>query len=183
MLFLLGSTAFPSPKRAFPVLENPRLEKPELGFPKLVSPELENPAQLNTYIFNQILKTTATVLIKEPSVKSERKAALRQVMLFFSEVGVLEPSAIRWNTLRYQRSNRNYEMLINICYFVLDGMLQTTEHASVIQMRKITVSDSFGSGDFQLVGKYPNPSNTANSLQAAHPPDALAFHDLPSLKQ
>ena len=51
-------------------------------------------------IFNQILKTTATVLIKEPSVKSERKAALRQVMLFFSEVDVLEPSAIRWNTLR-----------------------------------------------------------------------------------
>ena len=81
-------------------------------------------------IFNQILKTTAMVLIKEPSVKAERKAALRQVMLFFTEVGVLEPSAIRWNTLRYQRSNRNYEMLINICYFVLDGMLQTTEQGS-----------------------------------------------------
>lgn len=81
-------------------------------------------------IFNQILKTTAMVLIKEPSVKSERKAALRQVMLFFSEVDALEPSTICWNTLRYQRSNRNYEMLINICYFVLDGMLQTTEQGS-----------------------------------------------------
>lgn len=81
-------------------------------------------------IFNQILKTTAMVLIKEPSVKAERKAALRQVMLFFSEVDILEPSAIRWNTLRYQRSNRNYEMLVNICYFVLDGMLQTTEQGN-----------------------------------------------------
>lgn len=27
----------------------------------------------------------------------------------------------------YQRNNKNYEMLMNVCYFVLDGMLQTTE--------------------------------------------------------
>lgn len=77
-------------------------------------------------VFNQILKTTALILIKDPSVKAERKAALRQVVLFFSEVDTLEPATIHWNTLRYQRSNRNYEMLINLCYFVLDGMLQTT---------------------------------------------------------
>ena len=42
-------------------------------------------------------------------------------------------------------------------------------------MRKNTVSDFFGSGVFQLVGKHPNPSNTANSLQATHPLDALKF--------
>ncbi len=81
-------------------------------------------------IFNQILKTTAMVLIKEPSVKKEHTAALRQNMLFFSEVNTLDPSSIHWNTLHYQRSNRNYEMLINICYFVLDGMLQTTQQGS-----------------------------------------------------
>ena len=27
----------------------------------------------------------------------------------------------------YQRNNRNYELLLNICYFVLNGMRQTTE--------------------------------------------------------
>ena len=45
-------------------------------------------------------------------------------------------------------------------------------------MRKNTVSDFFGSGVFQLVGKRPNPSNTANSLQATHPLDALKFCSL-----
>ncbi len=80
--------------------------------------------------FNQILKTTAKILIKEPTVKAERKAALRQAMLFFSEVDTLDPSAIRWNTLRYQRNNRSYEMLLNICYFVLKGMLQTTQQGN-----------------------------------------------------
>ena len=77
-------------------------------------------------IFNQILKTTAIVLMNDPSVKNKRKVALRQILPFFSEIDTLDPSAIHWNTLRYQRNNRNYEMLINVCYFVLDGILQTT---------------------------------------------------------
>ena len=29
--------------------------------------------------------------------------------------------------LRFQRNNQNYKMLLNICYFVLDGLLLTTE--------------------------------------------------------
>ena len=40
-------------------------------------------------------------------------------------------------------------------------------------MRKITVSDFFGSGVFQLVGKHSNPSNTANSLQATRSLNAV----------
>ena len=60
-----------------------------------------------------------------------------------------------------------------------DFVIQKANTAFVIQMPKNTVSDFFGSGDFQLVGKNPNPSNTANSLQAAHPPDALDFRILP----
>ena len=34
----------------------------------------------------------------------------------------------------YQRNNKNYEMLINICYFVLDGMLQTTDKGNYKMM-------------------------------------------------
>ena len=45
-------------------------------------------------------------------------------------------------------------------------------------MRKSTASDFFGSSAFQLVGKYPNPSNTANSLQATRSLNALKFCSL-----
>lgn len=55
-------------------------------------------------------------------------------------------------------------------------------NAFVIQMPKNTVSDCFGNGVFQLVGKHPNPSDPANSLQATHPLDALEIHTLPSWK-
>lgn len=81
-------------------------------------------------LYNQIIKTTVAFLLREPTVKQKRKSALRSLMLFFSEIDTVAPSAIHWNTLRYQRSNRNYEMLINICYFVLSGMLQTTEQGN-----------------------------------------------------
>ena len=76
---------------------------------------------------NQILKTTINVLMRDKDVAQERKSALRKLWIFFDGVQILEPSSIHWGRLVYQRNNRNYEMLMNICYFVLDGMLQTTE--------------------------------------------------------
>lgn len=78
-------------------------------------------------IFNQILKTTMMILIRDSEVKKSHKADLKKVMLFFHDIDIIEPSQIRWSGLMYQRNNKNYEMLINVCYFVLDGMLQTTD--------------------------------------------------------
>lgn len=89
-------------------------------------------------IFNRILKTTVMILIKATSVKPECKADLKRVILFFDEVETVEPVMIRWDMLRFQRNNKNYEMLINICYFVLDGLIQTTGKGDY---RMITFSD------------------------------------------
>lgn len=79
-------------------------------------------------IFNQILKTTVVVLIQSPEVKSKHKAELKKILLFFDAIDVIDPAGIPWSRLTYQRNNRTYEMLINVCYFVLDGMIQTTEN-------------------------------------------------------
>ena len=78
-------------------------------------------------LFNQILKTTMYYLLIDDGVAMDRKIALKKVLVFFDGIDQLEPSEIQWSRLHYQRSNQNYEMLMNICYFVLDGMLQTTE--------------------------------------------------------
>ncbi|MGM9540186.1 5-methylcytosine-specific restriction endonuclease system specificity protein McrC [Anaerovibrio sp.] len=78
-------------------------------------------------LFNQILKTTMHYLVKDDGVSSEHKIALRKLLVFFDGVSLLDPSSIEWERLYYQRNNKNYEMLLNICYFVMDGMLQTTD--------------------------------------------------------
>lgn len=78
-------------------------------------------------VFNQILKTTLFYLLRSKDVKRERKIALRTVIVFFDNVKMLDPSSIMWERITYQKSNKNYEMLINLCYFVFGGgMLQTT---------------------------------------------------------
>ena len=78
-------------------------------------------------LFNQILKTTLHVLVKDEGVSPDRKAALKKNLVFFDGIDLLEPSEIAWNRLYDQRNNKNYELLMNICRFVLDGMLQTTD--------------------------------------------------------
>lgn len=77
-------------------------------------------------LYNQILKTTIHYLLRDSGVRTETKITLKSILMYFDGISLLEPSAIRWSSLYYQRNNLSYEMLLNICYFVLDGMLQTT---------------------------------------------------------
>lgn len=78
-------------------------------------------------LYNQILKTTAVILLRQSFVSENRRKALKKLMLFLDEVDVIEPSNIQWNRLRYHRNNQHYKMLLNICYFVLDGLLISTD--------------------------------------------------------
>ncbi len=78
-------------------------------------------------LFNQILKTTIHYLLIDDGVKADQKSTLKKELVFFDGIELLEPSQIKWSRLYYQRNNKNYEMLMNICFFVLEGMLQTTD--------------------------------------------------------
>lgn len=78
-------------------------------------------------IFNQILKTTIRLLLKDKSIKSQRKQNLKRVSEFLNSVNEINPTLIRWNRLNYQRNNKSYEMLMNICRFVIDSWLMTTQ--------------------------------------------------------
>lgn len=81
-------------------------------------------------LLNQIIKATAMALIREKddAVKPERKKELRRLMVYFGNVDDIDLHQVKWSTLRFRRNNRTYEMLMNICYFVFCGLLQTTEH-------------------------------------------------------
>ena len=78
-------------------------------------------------IYNRILLTTATTLIRHSDVKKEKKSKLKQMMLFFQNVQSIDVHSIRWNALRFDRNNRNYRMLLYLCYFVISEWLMTTE--------------------------------------------------------
>ncbi len=78
-------------------------------------------------LFNRILKTTMWLLLRHPGVKEEYRAALRRCYFRFSAVDFADPASIPWRTLRFQKSNQSYRLLLGVCQLVLEGMLLTTE--------------------------------------------------------
>ena len=77
---------------------------------------------LNTSM-NQVLKTTMYYLIKSDEVSQTRKNKLKNLMKYFSDVELINPHLIKWNTFRYHRNNAAYKMLMNLCYLILSGMI------------------------------------------------------------
>ncbi len=78
-------------------------------------------------LLNQVLKATVMLLLRHGSVKPEYKDDLKKKMLFFSNVDTVEPTSIRWSSIRFQRNNQNYRMLLSICQLIIEGMLLTTD--------------------------------------------------------
>ncbi len=73
-------------------------------------------------LFNQIIKTTAFLFLKRPEVDRRYKSRLKQKMMYFENVDRIDPNTIRWNRIRYDRNNRNYRLLLELCRFILDGI-------------------------------------------------------------
>lgn len=99
--------------------------KSQIQHKRVLSCEYDELSEDN--IFNQILKLTATILIKNCNVDAEYKSELKKLMLFFTGVSDITVSNIMWSTLWFQRNNQSYKMLMNICYLVIDGLLLSTQ--------------------------------------------------------
>lgn len=81
-------------------------------------------------LWNQILKTTLFFLAKEREVSSARRQQLRKLLCFFEHIDTLNPAQISWRKLQITRENQSYEILMNLCYFVLDGLIVKEEDGS-----------------------------------------------------
>ena len=88
---------------------------------RLLECEVDDLSENN--IFNQILKTGLTILLRDTEVAKERRDAIKKLLPFFNTIDILEPSAIPWSTLRYQRSNQLYELPLHICAYVINRSL------------------------------------------------------------
>lgn len=78
-------------------------------------------------LLNQILKSTILILLCQADVDTAYKVNLRQKILFFSNVDTVALEDVRWDRIHFQRQNGSYQLLINICRLIAEGMLLTTE--------------------------------------------------------
>lgn len=81
-------------------------------------------------IFNQIMKTTLCLLLKQDHLCIENKVDLRKILLFFDRIDTLDVHSIEWGKISFSRNNQSYKMMLNICYFVITNLLLSTERGS-----------------------------------------------------
>lgn len=106
-------------------IDMPGTIKNKLAGKQLLTCEYDELSENNT--LNQILKTTMYILLRHAQLDTPRKNSLKKELPYFSNVDIIEPKSIRWSTIRFQRNNQTYRMLISLCQLVLDSMLLTTE--------------------------------------------------------
>lgn len=78
-------------------------------------------------LLNQIIKAAIKVAISSNDLDVDIKKSLRKNLLYFSSISDIRPNSIKWANIRYDRNNASYKMLINICYLLISGLLQTQE--------------------------------------------------------
>ncbi len=111
----------------------------EQGIHRLMAINLMKRKESSVYSFNltidrikNLIDTTieAMEFLLRAGIPKTRKKSLRNILLLFSEVTVLEPERINWS-MRYDRNNQTYRMLITVCYLVLKGLLMSGNRISV----------------------------------------------------
>lgn len=90
--------------------------------------------------FNQILKSTALALIRTGKL-SKSGESLKRAVAFLGDVDTLDIHRIRWSALQYERNNQHYLMLINICKFVIDGLLLDESRAGDGRVRSMAIDE------------------------------------------
>ncbi len=86
---------------------------------------------VNSYM-NRIIKTTLELLLKS-QITAARKKEIKKLLIFFGDVATLNVHTINWS-MRFNRNNQNYRMLVSVCELVIKGLLQTKANGSTKMM-------------------------------------------------
>jgi len=76
---------------------------------------------------NQILKCVIMSLLRHEDVEPEPRNTLRRLSMYFTYVSDIRLSEIRWDALKFHRSDTSYSHLMGICRFIVEGLLLTME--------------------------------------------------------
>ena len=82
---------------------------------------------VNSYM-NRIIKSTLLLLLKA-KISPNRKKEIKKLLVFFEDVETLDIHTINWS-IRFNRNNQSYRMLVAVCELVIKGLLQTQSDGS-----------------------------------------------------
>ena len=77
---------------------------------------------------NRAIKATMGLLLRS-DIDKARKKELKRLLAYFGEVGDVDLATVDWH-MRFDRNNQTYRMLMNVCWLVAKGLLQTQADGS-----------------------------------------------------
>lgn len=80
---------------------------------------------------NQIVKKTINILMKSPELETELRNKLLKLRHYFSGIQDIQFSEALFSTLRYNRNNKHYCMLINISQLIYQGLITNKEDGEI----------------------------------------------------
>lgn len=86
---------------------------------------------VNSYM-NRIIKSTL-LLLRKAKISPGRKKEIKKLLVFFGDVETLDIHTINWS-IRFNRNNQSYRMLVAVCELVIKGLLQTQSDGSAKMM-------------------------------------------------
>ncbi len=82
-------------------------------------------------ILNKIIKTTLFYLIKSEKMKNKNKKEIKKIYLHLNNIDILEINKIYWNNIYLNKTNKDYRVIINICYLILESLIITQKDGSI----------------------------------------------------
>ena len=77
--------------------------------------------------YNQVVKTTLQCLLYCSNVSVNRKHSIRHILRYFISIDSMSLSSVQWNKFVFDGNNQSYQFLINICRFLHEEKIMTTE--------------------------------------------------------
>ena len=93
--------------------------------------------------YNQVLKSTALLIIRQGRVCQRKRKRLRDMLFFFHEIDEIQLRAIVWEDIRFHKDKIAYRSLISLCYLIYNGVLED-EETNQPYITELAMSDLYG---------------------------------------
>ena len=82
-------------------------------------------------LMNKIIKTTLFYLMKCDRLNSDIKKNIKSLTLFFIGIDTVELWSVAWDSIKFNRNNRSYKLIMDVCYLIFKGLLAKEDEGSL----------------------------------------------------
>lgn len=76
-------------------------------------------------LMNKIIKTTLTNLTRYDHLDKSILKDIKNLLLFFDGIDNIDLLNVTWDSIKFNRNNSSYKLIIDVCYLIFKGLLSS----------------------------------------------------------